>query len=135
MAVQVEYLYLTDESYQRLKDSVIAEPVHGVQSGESAVRWKLTSVIGREDGLGVESLSGSGAISGAFSEAYRHTVTFTFVSGRTVGVGAYLARLGVRTVQRVDQPIILTGYSALNKLLGREVGSQYSCTVYFLPHS
>jgi len=40
---------------------------------------------------------------------------------RTVGIGAYLARLGRRCVQRADQPIILTGYSALNKLLGREV--------------
>jgi len=38
-----------------------------------------------------------------------------------VGIGAYLARLGRRCVQRADQPIILTGYAALNKLLGREV--------------
>ncbi len=45
----------------------------------------------------------------------------TLVSGRTVGIGAYLARLGRRCVQRVDQPIILTGYAALNKLLGRQV--------------
>lgn len=30
---------------------------------------------------------------------------------------------GCRCVQRADQPIILTGYSALNKLLGREVYS------------
>ena len=43
------------------------------------------------------------------------------MSGRTVGIGAYLARLGRRCVQRADQPIILTGYAALNKLLGREV--------------
>lgn len=35
--------------------------------------------------------------------------------------GAYLARLGRRCVQRADQPIILTGYAALNKLLGRQV--------------
>jgi acetyl-CoA carboxylase/biotin carboxylase 1 len=40
-----------------------------------------------------------------------------------VGIGAYLARLGIRCIQRADQPIILTGYSALNKLLGREVYS------------
>ena len=26
-----------------------------------------------------------------------------------------------RCIQRADQPIILTGYAALNKLLGREV--------------
>ena len=47
--------------------------------------------------------------------------TITLVSGRTVGIGAYLARLGRRCIQRMDQPIILTGYAALNKLLGREV--------------
>ena len=28
-----------------------------------------------------------------------------------------------RCIQRADQPIILTGYAALNKLLGREVYS------------
>lgn len=38
-----------------------------------------------------------------------------------MGIGAYLARLGRRVVQRADQPVILTGYAALNKLLGREV--------------
>lgn len=49
----------------------------------------------------------------------REGYTITLVSGRTVGIGAYLARLGRRCVQRNDQPIILTGFSALNKLLGR----------------
>jgi hypothetical protein len=39
----------------------------------------------------------------------REGYTITLVSGRTVGIGAYLARLGRRCVQRVDQPIILTG--------------------------
>ncbi len=52
----------------------------------------------------------------------REGYTVTLVSGRTVGIGAYLARLGRRCVQRTDQPIILTGYAALNKLLGRQVG-------------
>ena len=32
-----------------------------VQVGEEC-RWKLTDVIGEEDGLGIECLSGSGAI-------------------------------------------------------------------------
>ena len=30
-------------------------------------------------------------------------------------------KLPCRCIQRADQPIILTGYAALNKLLGREV--------------
>jgi hypothetical protein len=38
-------------------------------SGE--VRWLLTDVIGSEDGLGVECLSGSGAIASAYNRAFR----------------------------------------------------------------
>lgn len=84
-------------------------------------RWMVTDVVGLEEGLGVECLSGSGAIASAYAKAYKEGLTITLVSGRTVGIGAYLARLGRRCVQRADQPIILTGYAALNKLLGREV--------------
>lgn len=47
----------------------------------------------------------------------------TYVTGTTVGIGAYLARFGIRCIQRHDQPIILTGFSTLNKLLNREVYS------------
>lgn len=117
-----QYLYIADAEYERLKDSVVAAPVEG-PGGER--RWRISDIVGAEDGLGVENLSGSGAIAGAFSRAYRETFTLTFVTGRTVGIGAYLARLGIRCIQREDQPIILTGYSALNKLLGREVYSSH----------
>jgi acetyl-CoA carboxylase/biotin carboxylase 1 len=43
------------------------------------------------------------------------------VTARSVGIGAYLVRLGQRAVQVEGQPIILTGAPALNKVLGREV--------------
>lgn len=117
-----KYLYLTPEDYVRLSSSVIACSL-SLASGET--RWVIQDVVGKEDGLGVENLSGSGAIAGAFSRAYHETFTLTYVSGRTVGIGAYLARLGMRCIQRLDQPIILTGFSALNKLLGREVYSSH----------
>lgn len=55
-----------------------------------------TDVVGLEDGLGVECLSGSGAIAGIYTRAFREGFTITLVSGRTVGIGAYLARLGRR---------------------------------------
>jgi acetyl-CoA carboxylase/biotin carboxylase 1 len=43
------------------------------------------------------------------------------------GIGAYLARLGQRVIQKVaESPIVLTGYNALNKLLGRAVYSSNS---------
>ena len=48
---------------------------------------------------------------------------FTCIS-RTVGIGAYLVRLGQRTIQKVSSsPIILTGFQALNKLMGVDVYS------------
>jgi acetyl-CoA carboxylase/biotin carboxylase 1 len=41
-----------------------------------------------------------------------------------VGIGAYLVRLGQRTIQKTtSSPIILTGYQALNKLMGVDVYS------------
>ena len=43
------------------------------------------------------------------------------MTGRSVGIGAYLNRLGSRVIQMQNGPMILTGYSALNKLLGKEV--------------
>lgn len=117
-----QYIYLSSEDYARVGSSVIARELK-LQSGET--RWVVDTIVGKEDDLGVENLSGSGAIAGAYSRAYRETFTLTYVTGRTVGIGAYLARLGMRCIQRLDQPIILTGFSALNKLLGREVYSSH----------
>lgn len=114
------YLYLSDADYQRLVAAaaekgapppLLAERrIAGDDGG--AVRWALTDIIGAEDGLGVECLSGSGAIASAYNRAFREGYSVTLVSGRTVGIGAYLARLGRRCVQRSDQPIILTGDEA-----------------------
>ena len=66
---------------------------------------------------------GSGLIAGRTSAAYDAIVTFNLVSCRTVGIGAYLNRLGQRIVQVDNSAIILTGHQALNKLLGRQVGT------------
>ncbi|CAE7884607.1 cut6, partial [Symbiodinium sp. KB8] len=56
------------------------------------------------------------------SRSYRDNFTLTYVTGRSVGIGAYLVRLGQRTIQkRTAAPILLTGYQALNKLIGAEV--------------
>jgi acetyl-CoA carboxylase / biotin carboxylase 1 len=72
------------------------------------------------DGLGVENLKGSGLIAGETSRAYDKIFTITLVTGRSVGIGAYLVRLGQRAVQ-TQAPIILTGAPALNKVLGKDV--------------
>ncbi|KAA8538039.1 hypothetical protein F0562_027381 [Nyssa sinensis] len=117
-----QYIYLAPEDHTRIGSSVIAHELK-LESGET--RWIIDTIVGKEDGLGVENLTGSGAIAGAYSRAYKETFTLTYVTGRTVGIGAYLSRLGMRCIQRLDQPIILTGFSALNKLLGREVYSSH----------
>jgi len=120
------HLYLDDADYQaivaRSPGAVRATMKEDETGGK---RWVVSDIVGAEDGLGVENLSGSGAIASAYSRAFREGFSITLVSGRTVGIGAYLARLGRRCVQRADQPIILTGFAALNKVLGREVYSSH----------
>jgi len=113
-----EYLYLSEDDYVGLPEgSVAAEKV--VVGGE--VRYSLTDIIGTVHGIGVENLRGSGTIAGETARAYDEGFTLSYVTGRSVGIGAYLVRLGQRTIQMKVGPMILTGFSALNKLLGREV--------------
>ncbi|KAI4092986.1 MAG: hypothetical protein LQ344_003133 [Seirophora lacunosa] len=116
-----KYLYLTNAMKDKFEGGkskgVITEPI--TEDGEE--RHKITTIIGAEDGLGVECLKGSGLIAGATSKAYDDIFTITLVTCRSVGIGAYLVRLGQRAIQIEGQPIILTGAAAINKLLGREV--------------
>lgn len=87
--------------------------------GES--RYKITDIIGKDDGLGVENLHYAGMIAGETSQAYKEIVTITICACRAIDIGAYVLRLGQRVIQIENLHIILTGYSALNKLLGRKV--------------
>jgi len=80
-----KYLYLTPELKKRFEDGktrdVITEPI--TENGEE--RHKITTIIGAEDGLGVECLRGSGLIAGATSKAYEDIFTITLVTCRSVG--------------------------------------------------
>ncbi|KAI4523307.1 hypothetical protein K525DRAFT_254691 [Schizophyllum commune Loenen D] len=117
----IDYLYLTRENFLKVQEkSPGAVRTIEVQAGDQR-RHKITDIIGLQDGIGVESLRGSGLIAGETSRAYDDIFTITLVTGRSVGIGAYLVRLGERAVQVEGQPIILTGAQALNKVLGREV--------------
>ncbi|SMR48942.1 unnamed protein product [Zymoseptoria tritici ST99CH_1E4] len=116
-----EYLYLTPEKKARFEDGALKHVLtEEIQVGNET-RHKITTIIGAEDGLGVECLKGSGLIAGETSRAYEDIFTVTLVTCRSVGIGAYLVRLGQRAIQIEGQPIILTGAPAINKLLGREV--------------
>jgi len=116
-----DYIYLTEEDYQKnISDGNPSAVFEKVVVGNE-VRYKINDVIGKQHGLGTENLQGSGLIAGETSAAYKDIFTATLVTCRSVGIGAYLVRLGQRTVQVEGQPIILTGAVALNKVLGRNV--------------
>ena len=77
----------------------------------------LKCFTGKEDGLGVENLRYAGMIAGETSQAYKEVVTISMVTCRAIGIGSYLVRLGQRVIQIENSHIILTGYSALNKVI------------------
>ncbi|XP_078337630.1 acetyl-CoA carboxylase-like isoform X9 [Crassostrea virginica] len=114
-----KYLYLTPVDFKKVSamNSVHAELIED----EGEPRYKIIDVIGREEGLGVENLRGSGMIAGESSIAYNDIITINLVTCRAIGIGAYLVRLGQRTIQVENSHIILTGAGALNKVLGKEV--------------
>ncbi|KAM5439527.1 acetyl-coenzyme-A carboxylase [Microsporum ferrugineum] len=116
-----KYLYLTPEVEKRLEKEKKKDLITELITEDGEERYKITTIIGAKDGLGVECLRGSGLIAGATSKAYEDIFTITLVTCRSVGIGAYLVRLGHRAIQVEGQPIILTGAPAINKLLGREV--------------
>ncbi|XP_043240119.1 acetyl-CoA carboxylase-like isoform X2 [Amphibalanus amphitrite] len=113
------YIYLTPDDFQKVSasNSVHADLVE--DDGES--RYKISHIIGEVDGLGVENLQYAAMIAGETSQAYHEVVTMSMVTCRAIGIGAYLVRLGQRVVQVDTSHIILTGFGALNKLLGSEV--------------
>jgi acetyl-CoA carboxylase/biotin carboxylase 1 len=117
----IDYIYLTRENYLKVQEKAAASVRTVEMEVDGDLRYKITDIIGLQDGLGVESLKGSGLIAGETSRAYDDIFTITLVTARSVGIGAYLVRLGERAVQVEGQPIILTGAPALNKVLGREV--------------
>ncbi|EFP03855.1 hypothetical protein CRE_28772 [Caenorhabditis remanei] len=109
-----DYLYIDSSEKERIGDQIVYE-----QHDEEL---KLIAVKGKKNEfIGVENLMGSGAIGGETSRAYREIPTYCYVTGRSVGIGAYTARLARRIIQHKRSQLILTGATALNTLLGKKV--------------
>nr|CCC50055.1 putative acetyl-CoA carboxylase, fragment [Trypanosoma vivax Y486] len=137
---EIEYLYLLQSDYEHLINIGVQlaveklEIVSGEQPGGDGggtdtceTRYVIHGIVGGpKEYLGVENLSGSGLIAGCMSKNYSMIPTISLVSGRSVGIGAYLNRIGRRVIQTADAPLILTGAAALNRLLGKEVYSDNS---------
>jgi len=121
-----EYLYLTEADYLALTEAKIVINTERLQI-DGDIRYRIVDVVGApHEYLGVENLQGSALIAGHMSLNYATIPTISVATGRTVGIGAYLVRLGRRVVQTQNAPIILTGAGALNRLLGKEVYSDNS---------
>jgi len=114
-----KYLYLTETDYEKLQKTNSVNATLIEVNGEK--RWKIVDIIGKENGIGVENLRGSGMIAGETSRAYEEVFTINYIAARSVGIGAYVNRLGQRIIQNRKAPILLTGAGALNKVLSREV--------------
>ncbi|XP_055926217.1 acetyl-CoA carboxylase-like isoform X1 [Argiope bruennichi] len=114
-----KYLYMSPENFKKVSAMNSIHAVLIEDEGES--RYKITDIIGRDDGIGVKNLRCAGMIAGESSQAYKDVITISMVTCRAIGIGAYLVRLGQRVIQIENSHIILTGAGALNKLLGREV--------------
>uniref|UniRef100_A0A673HGU9 CoA carboxyltransferase N-terminal domain-containing protein n=1 Tax=Sinocyclocheilus rhinocerous TaxID=307959 RepID=A0A673HGU9_9TELE len=72
-----KYLYLTPQDYTLISSSNSVHCHHVEEGGES--RYIITDIIGKEDGLGVENLRGSGTIAGETSQAYKEIITISMV--------------------------------------------------------
>jgi acetyl-CoA carboxylase/biotin carboxylase 1 len=62
----------------------------------------------------VENLKGSGLIAGETSRSYNEIFTLSYVTGRSVGIGAYLNRLGQRVIQMQQGPMIPIAHPLAN---------------------
>ena len=118
-SASASYLYVRDQDYKDLglQQALDAECLH---VNDTDVRWKIRAILGFP-GIGVENLSWSGAMAREMVLTRQEGLTLSYVSGRSVGIGAYLNKLGQRIIQKNDSPLLLTGAKALNQLYSKEV--------------
>lgn len=99
-----KYLYLTPQDYTCISATNAVHCHHVEEGGESRYekssvsffgrcrklatkklsdnlrsRYIITDIIGKDDGLGVENLRGSGTIAGESSQAYEEIITISMV--------------------------------------------------------
>jgi biotin carboxylase/acetyl-CoA carboxylase carboxyltransferase component len=111
LSKSVDYLYLDSKDFSDFKNDVIAEYI------PSKDHYKLKAIVNS----GIMTLDGSACLVSKMAKARTVIPTFTIVIDRTIGVGAYLAKLSERIIQRSDSPLLLTGFQALNKVIGNNL--------------
>ncbi|KYN96281.1 putative biotin carboxylase subunit of acetyl CoA carboxylase [Plasmodium gaboni] len=115
-----KYIYITENVKEKIDKEDIIFLTEIIENNEK--RYIIDGIVGNlKNPVGVENLRGSGLIAGETSKAYEEIFTLSYVTGRSVGIGAYLVRLGKRTIQKKGSSLLLTGFNALNKILGENV--------------
>ncbi|ETW46296.1 hypothetical protein PFMALIP_05541 [Plasmodium falciparum MaliPS096_E11] len=115
-----KYIYITQDVKEQIDKEDIIFLTEIIENNEK--RYIIDAIVGNlKNPVGVENLRGSGLIAGETSKAYEEIFTLSYVTGRSVGIGAYLVRLGKRTIQKKGSSLLLTGFNALNKILGENV--------------
>ncbi len=101
--------YINKNDYEQVKNQLIIDTKSIENDSYQVIKIKNSAI---------DTLNNCAGIASESSLAYNQIFTLTFVCGYSVGIGAYISRLGRRIIQRkYDAPIILTGYKALNSLL------------------
>jgi acetyl-CoA carboxylase/biotin carboxylase 1 len=81
----VDYLYLEEVDWKEMGD----RELECIQCEKVLVEgrniYRIKAIIGKEHGIGVENLKGSGLIAGGTSRAYKDIFTLTLVTCRSVG--------------------------------------------------
>ena len=116
------YLYVDKNDYDKYGPNGLKSIIASKVSGQN--HYRIDSIIGKKNGLNVENLRGSGTIAGETARTYKDSFTLSYVTSGSIGIGSYLNRLGQRIIQKGNNsPILLTGYKALNSLMGSDVYS------------
>lgn len=82
-----------------------------VKKGEE--RYKIVDIIGKDFDISVENLRGSALVAEETAHAYEECFTLSVVTSRTIGIGAYLVRLGQRVIQVGSHRSLVLPHSAL----------------------
>lgn len=91
------YLYLTPEDYTLLSSKNIVHCIHLEDDGES--RYKITSIIGQKDGIGVENLRYAAMILSETFRAYDDIVTISMITSNKKNASSLIHQLSHRIVQ------------------------------------
>ena len=108
-----KHLYIDAAAYQEQKEHLVCTRVSDDQ-------YRIDQIIGFT-GCGAGNLDGSAQMARKMMIAARMGLTMSYITSRSVGIGAYLCKIGQRIIHRQDASLVLTGFQAINDRLQSRV--------------